>query len=119
MDMKRSRLTRGKGSVRKQRMKRELTPHDIPLAVAPKGFTGKIKHVSMDMSGMQTVIIGQGDKPSLKDKKFLIENFGVRQLARVTDGFRNKDVEITVFTGKEGWDKNMVVNFSVVGEEEE
>lgn len=117
--MKHSRLTRGKGFARKQRLKRELTPHDIPLAVAPNGFTGKIKYVSMDMSGMQTVIIGQGDKPSPKDKKFLIENFAVRQLAGVTDGFKNKDAEVTVFTGKEGWDKNMVVNFSVVGEEEE
>jgi hypothetical protein len=99
-------------------MKRELTLGDIPISTAPKGFTGKVKFVSMEPSGMQSVIIGQGDKPNLKDKKFLIENSGVRQLAGATDDFKDKDVEVTVYTGKEGWDRNMIVGFNVVGQEE-
>jgi len=117
--MKRSRLNKGSGFMKKHRLKNvHASVSTMSLATAPKGFTGKIKYVSMEPSGMQSVIIGKGDKPSSKDKKFVIENFGVRQLAGATDNFKDKDVEITVYTGKEGWDRNMIVNFSVVGEEE-
>lgn len=96
----------------KMKRKKRLTPADIQLSTAPDGFTGKVKFVSMTPSGMQAVIIGKGKEPSSKDKKFYIENFGVRQLASATNDFKS-DIRVTVFTGKEGWNKNMMVSFNL------
>ena len=85
------------------------------LSSAPKGFTGYIKYISCDMSGLQRIIIGKSkSRKSSTDKTFLIENFGVRQLYGIIGRENITTTKIIVFTGTEAWEQNLIVNFDIV-----
>lgn len=85
------------------------------LSTAPNGFTGYIKYISMMPSGMQQIILGKAkSKRSSADRKFYIENHGVRQLYGVIGRKNIATTKIRVYTGKQGWDSNMIVRFNLV-----
>ena len=99
----------------KRKKEKELKPfaQDIRMSKAPKGYIGNVKYISMTPSGIQTIIIGKGKYPSKTDKKFLIENNGVRQLYGTIGRENITNTKIKVFTGKESWNKNLITNFKI------
>jgi len=84
------------------------------INTAPRGFTGYIRSISTYPSGLQEIIVGKGSSPSKKDRKFYIENYGVRQMHNELGRNGLNGTKIKVYTGKESWEKNLITRFNVI-----